>query len=218
MNQYKKNNFQISNEPIKSKKDDVLGFHSLVKGILDKINSIPLHSPYSILLEGEWGSGKSSCLNLLEEAIYKQNDKNLFLNSVDENYLFLQVVRFNPWNIKDKESIILSFFNTLENSFKWATTKKILKKTVDFSMGFFSDLTDSIILSRIFKAYKKAYLNSKKDIFKQKEKLANRLERSKIKYIVFIDDLDRLDFDELNIILQMIASVCVLPNIIFSTA
>ncbi len=74
--------------------DDVLGFEPYVNAIADFLTNPSTEAPLTLSIEGEWGSGKSSFMLQLEEALRDRNQLT---------------VKFNPWR-HDKEDALWAAF------------------------------------------------------------------------------------------------------------
>ena len=87
-----------SDKPISREEDDLLGRHPLAYRIADMINNLGDDYKDSVVIgiEGEWGSGKSSFINLMLNKV-RPEKKNL-------------VIEFNPWNFSDRNKLIEDFF------------------------------------------------------------------------------------------------------------
>jgi predicted KAP-like P-loop ATPase len=89
-------------QPINSYKEDLLGRHSFGKALAKAILSYNLDDSLSVGLYGEWGSGKTSLINMiLEEVKSISSNKDPF------------IINFNPWNFSDQNQLIQQFFNEL---------------------------------------------------------------------------------------------------------
>ncbi len=92
----------FSDQPIDQLDDDVfardVAVDSLIKSVF--FPGYTKNKPTTVGLVGPWGIGKSSLLNLLEERISKVSPSSI-------------VVRFNPWLVSDRASILSNFFGVL---------------------------------------------------------------------------------------------------------
>ena len=70
--------------PITKSSEDTLNRSSFAKNLAKTISQYSLQSSFTIGLYGEWGSGKTSLVNMVLE----------FAEEMDENTIIL---RFNPW-------------------------------------------------------------------------------------------------------------------------
>lgn len=81
---------------IKESKDDKLNRTEFAKRLVASVNSWKEEESIVIGLYGEWGTGKTSVLNLMQEGLNKKQ------NTI--------IVPFNPWYFKDEEQLILLIF------------------------------------------------------------------------------------------------------------
>ena len=92
----------IYDKPIETEKDDFLGrkrfSQHLGKALLDWKEKESL----VIAIYGEWGSGKSSVINLASENIEKSDQKNK-----------PTIIEFNPWIFSEENSLGEHFFNEI---------------------------------------------------------------------------------------------------------
>jgi len=88
-----------SDQPIRSKREDRFNRALFAQRVADTTATRSDPSSIVIGLYGPWGGGKSSTLNLMEEAL---NDHS---NVV--------VVRFNPWLYGSEDRLVHGFFDTL---------------------------------------------------------------------------------------------------------
>ena len=97
----KKINDLNSDKPISREEDDLLGRHPLAYRIADMINNLGDDYKDSVVIgiEGEWGAGKTSFINLILNKV-RPNEKNL-------------VIEFNPWNFSNQNELIKDFFNSI---------------------------------------------------------------------------------------------------------
>ena len=81
-----------------SKEEDLLAHSQLATRIADKINDRGDDYENSIVIgiEGAWGAGKSSFINLILNKVHP-NKKNL-------------IIEFNPWNFSDRNYLIYQLF------------------------------------------------------------------------------------------------------------
>lgn len=164
-------------------------------------------------IEGEWGSGKSSTLAMIEKLLKK-----------DESTL---IVHFNPWLIGEKDALLRHFLSQLASAIKLndhsGAAKKAAKEIKAYSKAFdlvkfipgaepWATIIKSVInatgdLSESIAEYKtpsiEAYRNSVKEAL-------HRLERP---IAIFIDDIDRLFPSEVFEMVRIIKAVGDLPYV-----
>jgi predicted KAP-like P-loop ATPase len=207
--------------PIKERTEDKLGFRELAKNLSTLVLDDGSRSGLVFGIEGEWGSGKSSILNLLAQELSETQSI---------------VVSFAPWQVGDSNSLIANFFDELSASIeKNADRLGIEAKTKDgikSALNGFGTMATGI--GGLFKmagglgiplikelgqaaefAGKKATKMGATTLSQQKEILQNVLSGLDFPIIVTIDDLDRLEPTEVAEIMRLVKAVGDLPNIIY---
>lgn len=215
----------ITNElPIKSKDDDLLNYYPFaekIKEIIQGYSSNP--APLTIGIYGKWGTGKTSLLNLVERHIELfQKDK--------KDKLFIKF-HYNPWVYQSKEEMLFDFFNTLSRKLIYSENE-YLKKAGE-SILKYSRYLESIRLSvsggipklfnagitiepyKILKALGEDIKGEEKSLEEMKRDIDKTLESSNKKIIIFIDDIDRLDKDEIFMLFKLIKTNADFKNLVF---
>jgi len=154
---------------------------------------------YVVGLTGEWGAGKSSVLNLLAE--YLGTLKGVI------------VVNFNPWIFKGHEDLIEGFFNELTSALGKSAKEKVhdLLGVVDryrdaisagASAAFNSVAPGSGLVSTAAIASIPKYRRI--SIADAKRALEERLAALNLAVVVLIDELDRVEDDEVRSVARLI--------------
>lgn len=91
--------------PLTNPGDDKLGRDALCKALAEMIERFSADESITIGLFGPWGCGKSSMLSLIQYHLEHDN-----------NARSSRVIRFNPWQIVDREQLQIAFFNQLRLS------------------------------------------------------------------------------------------------------
>lgn len=179
--------------------EDSLGYKIYSKLISDKINNSISKQSFAICINGKWGSGKTSFLNLLRNNL--KNEENI-------------IIDFNPWRSSNPKLIIKNFFEIFYEGLKphhYNLSHLLLK----YSNKLIS-LSDTPS-SRILKSFSSLVINQETtdeiqdEINKSIEKINKRL-------IVFIDDLDRLDKNEIIETIRLIRNTANFKNTFFIVA
>ena len=173
-----------SDKPILKKEDDRFNRYKFAKRIAETISNRENENGLVLGLYGVWGEGKSSVLNMIEGVLEKDKD--------------IIIIKFNPWRFKNEDILILNFLKNLSETLDYQLNN-LKEKIGEFIKKYGS--VGSVInldLSKIGE--------SLSDI--QLEELKNRvndfLKQSNKKIIVIIDDIDRLDKNELFAIFKLI--------------
>ncbi|MFL0152537.1 P-loop NTPase fold protein, partial [Tenacibaculum maritimum] len=100
-------NHQLLDTHIKSEKQDTLNRSQKAKRVYKEIQELKSEeTSISIGIVGEWGTGKTSFLEMIKEQFQINKSKDYIL------------IDFNPWLNISLNSILQDFFNTLEKSLK----------------------------------------------------------------------------------------------------
>ena len=91
--------------PITKFEDDTLNRGSFAQSLAKVLLQYSHSSSFSIGLYGEWGSGKTSLLNMVL-GIVEKSDKNIV------------ILRFNPWLCSDSKQLTNQFFKQMATAIK----------------------------------------------------------------------------------------------------
>ncbi|OCK50628.1 hypothetical protein BA768_19560 [Chryseobacterium sp. CBo1] len=183
-NNYQNDKFYDDN-PIINSDNDILGRKTKAIQIARLVKNNKSKSSIAIGIVGKWGDGKSSFMNLIEENL--KEDKRFI------------IVQFNSWLNISVKSIIQDFFNTVEKEIAPHSLdiSKELKKYASNVLSVNKNTTTETLLNAINLMPE----NSLSDDFDNLNHLLNRLNK---KVIVFFDDLDRLQPNEVFEVLKLI--------------
>lgn len=203
--------------PIDKEEEDLFSRVDYVNSIIEHIKTNWSKECKIIGLNGAWGAGKTSVLNLLEEKLYSQH------------HFFTQ--QYNPWRYSNEAVMIAELFRkihegaksdeSLGNSLKDLAENIskyqeiiILASTasspINPAFAFFLRIIDSI--AGFFSKRKSVSIEDIKDkINKILVKLVRPL-------IVFVDDVDRLDNNEIRQLFKILKLTADFNNLIYIVA
>lgn len=197
-------------------KRDVESFIQQIKGY---IGSYEAKYSLTIGLEGDWGSGKSSLLNMLEHEL---------VEGVIEVDKIPIVVRFNPWYYTDTSCLISQFFNSISEqiSHKKNLSANIRKaaRHIANAFGTLSEITANVhplagtllnIGSKTLQFASQDTGDKSTSLEAQRDVIIKQLDKLTVPIIVLIDDLDRLQPQEIKQMLQAIRALGDLPKMIY---
>lgn len=122
----------INDEPITNPSKDLYHYDSLAYEIARCISAADAsNSSFTISINGIWGSGKTSLINLIENCIDKESDNNLSAPTF---------VRFNPWHFESQEQLLTGFFQLLKEALLGRTDwlKDTERKTLGETLSRYS--------------------------------------------------------------------------------
>jgi len=210
--------------PIESSEFDHLGRALFACSLGEAIMSYYQTESVVLALYGPWGSGKTSLINIAIEHI-------LDFSSKWEKSKQPIVMRFNPWMFSNQNQLITQFFRQLKATLGKADTAQLSKEvgeTIEDYASFFEPLKYvpslgtqlagriAIPVGRGLGGFlKKRGERKAADLEASKKDLHKILRGFERKLIIIIDDIDRLNKEEIRQIFQLVKSIADFPNIIY---
>lgn len=204
-------------EPIATEKADKFGRADFAKGLAEALIKVPNNESFTVGLHGAWGSGKTSIIKLAEEYIATKHKDDVI------------VIPFNPWLFTSAEGLHTAFFGTLAQYLGARLSTK--KERVFDELRAYGELTGAVgsavsvvvpfagtakLVSPLFnKFFNKKSGSSVDDI---KDRVNKILLESNKRIIVVIDDIDRLDSDEIHLVFKLVKNVAHFNNISYLLA
>ena len=200
--------------PITKYEDDILNRGSFAKSLAQVLQQYSLSCSFSIGLYGEWGSGKTSLLNMVLEIVEKADDN-------------IVILRFNPWLCSDSKQLTTQFFKQMSTAIK--LKKTIASKTWELIdqyadvfeaaslipvVGTFLSIGSKVLTKRAKKQIEQP-ANDLQDI---KNKIIEKMREEDLKIIVSIDDIDRLSEEEIIAVFQLVKALADFPKTIYILA
>lgn len=208
-----------SDSPIKDLDEDYLQQEKFVNHLKSVITDYNSQDSLTIQLRGEWGSGKSSVLNMLKNSLEEDSEKGPL------------VMYFNPWNFSTKNELIKSFFKELSVIFKENMGDEEFSKLNDYLnliMSSVVSLTPLFGADSFFSIIANIFSNiliwiskrsvDEKNLVDVKNKLNSLLIKNNRKIVVMVDDIDRLTNIEIEQVFQLTKSIADFPNMIYILA
>lgn len=152
---------------------------------------------YAIVVYGSWGSGKTVFLNYLEERLREKHE---------------EVLVFNPWNCLGTKSIIVDFFSLLSD---------VLKKydsSLEKPIIQYSKLLESLDAPKILSFMSEQVFGRQEGISELKSHIIDSLSKNQKLVYVLIDDLDRMEAEEILSVVRLIRNTANFPYLKFIVA
>jgi len=91
----------VSDRPLTPDDPDPLNFKNIVAGLSGLLRNRDTSLPFSVAVNGKWGSGKSSLMNLLQHDLRASG---------------LRTVWFNAWHHEDEPNLLASLLNAVRDA------------------------------------------------------------------------------------------------------
>ncbi len=194
----------LPDNPIENKDQDQLKRYPLATKVAEMVSAFKGKESFVIGVEGKWGSGKTSFINLVLGQ----------LNKDDVVYL-----TFNPWNFSDEASLLRDFFIKFSEAVEKITGKKTGKRMKEYA-GKLSEVDLGISYEGFsFNPLKLLrYWSPDTSLEAIRKELDGALAKIEKKIVVVIDDIDRLDKKETKLILKLVKLTADFPKTIFILA
>jgi hypothetical protein len=202
--------------PIQESKDDRLSRAPFIQRLTNALidSSAGRSTGIVIGITGQWGAGKSSILNLLRTHIAQQ-------------YPDAVVISFDPWLISGRNDLISQFLAELLKALqpRPGVVDKA-KGIADVIADYGDTLAPALNLVHPGIAFAgnagtkglRALTKTDKSLAGLKRKLEDMLAKTERPIIVLIDELDRVEDDEIRSVAQLVRSVADFPSISYVLA
>lgn len=196
--------------PIARPEEDKHSFNTLAKSIATGISEQVSPNGFVIAITGSWGSGKSSMINLIRHHLE---------NSEKEDNL--KIFDFKCWWFRGPEALTVAFFQELHANL--GQSSDIKDKLLDFGKAFLPlavNIGGSLLGlhgEKLEEAISKFFADDE-NVEKLHKDLSGALKDAKKRYLVIIDDIDRLAPDDALLMFRFVKSVGQLPNVCYLLA
>ena len=198
-----------ADHPIERHEQDRLGRASLAEAIAEQVRAIPAEHGFTIVLHGEWGSGKTSLLNMVAETL--ENDKDV-----------ATVLRFNPWLFGSAADLVTLFFREVSAQMgegKADELKEVAKALVGLgqTLAPLSPATGTTWVAGLAAGLVGQWAKAP-SLRQKRDRLRKALKRTDSRIVVLIDDIDRLEQNETQDLIRLVRLTSDLPNLVFLLA
>ena len=205
----------FNDSPIERREEDLYGVTSFSEALAKSILNIKDPIGTTIALNGAWGSGKSSTVNLIRAELSEAKDSHLI------------VTEFKCWWYRGEEALALAFLQQLNSVLGEQfgdKTRKLVRKLGRGILQAGPVIGPAIALTPVgwlsglvgglFDVAKRLFPDEEplETVFRELSKV---LEAENRRFLVIIDDMDRLSSEEALAIFRLIKSVGRLPNVMY---
>lgn len=203
-----------SDKPIEKIKEDFLYRKPFCEDIYNALRNYNKNESLVIAVSGEWGYGKTSILNMIEDLSDPKKEI---------------IIRFNPWLVSNRKQLISDFLTELSLKLEKIDKNKEIKnlgkslKAYSKALKPLSLIPAANVLAKFIEqairetgeALESYGEFKEEDILTLKKEINDYIRKYPKKIIVMIDDIDRLADDEIKEIFTLIRSISDFENIIY---
>mgnify|MGYP001307182578 CR=1 FL=1 len=202
----------VVDEPNPGENDDTLSIDRHAQALTEYIKYCD--TPMTIGIQGEWGSGKTSLLYSIREAIGQDNFAQIWINSWEHSLLLTP------------EEALLKIINHIINEMIKESGQQENKSVREAAKGIMkgalrvgASLTLGNKGSEVVEEFLDEESNAIKQLRKQLEDLAEYIiQHGKKKIIVYVDDLDRIEPRNAVQILELLKNIFSISHCVFVLA
>ena len=215
-------NYSVCDTPVSKEINDKFGFKKLASQIATAIVRNTEDEGTVIAINGKWGSGKSSLINLIEEKIHQPSVM------IESRPVF--VSRFNCWWIRGEESLISEFFRQMYSTLAVTSNQNKLELVAEMGSKFLlssapllGTLSNFVIpgsgkIAENFSSFLGDSLKQTKNLDDMHSELCKMLRDNDERYLIIIDDIDRMFKREILYMFKLIKTVGHLPKFTYLIA
>lgn len=186
-----------TDQPISRSDQDRFGRWAFAQRVADTLAEREDPSSLVIALYGPWGDGKTSALHLMAEAL--------------EKHEHVVLVRFNPWYFESEEQLIRGLFGTIAETLGKSLPNR--REEVGRILHRYGAL---LSIASVGLAGGAVQLNpgsgveglgkalSTVEVDELKQRLEKLLRESGRRVVIMVDDIDRLDRDEIHVVFKLV--------------
>lgn len=205
----------FNDSPIERREDDRYGIEGFADALTTSLLGLSDPIGSTIAITGPWGSGKSSAVNLIRAELLARKDERL------------AIFDFKCWWYRGEEAIALAFLQELNAAL--STTLGDKAKGLVPEIGRHVLQAGPVLGSAVAMAtsagwgalvaggasFAKRFFPDKAPLEKTFRKLSKALAEQPKRFLIIIDDIDRLAPDEALAIFRLVKSIGRLPNVMY---
>lgn len=209
-----------SDIPITQPTQDAYGVDNFAQALAKSISRANAAEGLVFAIYGAWGSGKSSACNLVLHHLKPEIDAGR-----------IGTVTFNPWWFSGSEALTVAFFQELSVAIGKSVsdkTREVLARlgtrlsSASPLIGGLASLLGlagpAAALTKDGSKFLGDLMKMERTVEQQHDEVAKALRDQTKKFLIVIDDIDRLGTDEALQIFRLVKSVGRLPNVIYLLA
>lgn len=208
-----------NDQPIETPCDDRFGVDPFARALATSFLRMKSPQGAVIGLNGPWGSGKSSAVNLCKHHLGK---------AVESNELV--IINFACWWFRGEDALALAFFRELYAGLGPSLGDKVKKQLPKLGarllragalVGKAAEAAGAGIVGGIAEKgmeWAASLIEQDESVESLHSELSETLQKQGKRFLIIIDDIDRLSPDEALLIFRLVKSVGRLPNVMYLLA
>ena len=176
-----------SDAPVKTPEEDKFSRWPFAERVAKVIANRKDPSSIIIGLYGTWGDGKTSVLNFIETAL-EENDH-------------VVCIRFNPWRYGSEEQLLERFFFDIANAIDAAivTSGEKIRQFLDKVVVPIGEASGSKAIGEGISKFLTG-----PNLIQLRERIETALETAEKRVVIFVDDIDRLEKEEIHATFRLV--------------
>jgi predicted KAP-like P-loop ATPase len=186
----------LADSPLTNPKDDRLGFAPFAENLAKSILKIETDECIVFALFGPWGSGKTTCMYFIRYYINRRSEENRPI-----------VIEFNPWWFSGRGELLKQFLREFLSTLGKEKKYKKIAASIGNLLGAASVIPYAQNAAELLKL-----LAKEESIVKLKNEIRKTLPKSNNRFLIIIDDIDRLTPEEIRSLLCVIKAIADFPR------
>jgi KAP family P-loop domain len=195
--------------PIESPDQDAIGRVGFARQIQLEIESARRDEGLVVAVTGEWGSGKTSVINLALRPL--------------EQHVGYRVIHFNPWLFSGTPQLVEHFFAELRAQLGASGNTRL--KDIGEALERYGSTIDPLRFvpgvekaAALGRSLGRALKGSTQSVERQRSQLNGLLSRHDELLVIVVDDIDRLRDEEVADVMRLVRLVADFPNTVYVLA
>ncbi len=192
----------MNDNPIRGRSDDLLNRADKASWFAESLLATDNDRGVVAAIYGDWGSGKTSFLNLVEEHFQKEDSA--------------VILKFNPWLFSSAAQLVPLFFSEVGKQLPRPDYKKLSEQYTRLGAAFsllvapgpWELQTIGATLTVIGMLFRRNNVS----IEKHRDNIVEQLKRERMPFVVIVDDIDRLDREDAREVFKLVRLIGDFPN------
>jgi len=197
-----------ADRPVAVPEDDAYGYYPFAKSLAEAIRKTPSPAGVVMAVNGPWGSGKSSLLNLIKHDLRQGAEAQPV------------IIEFNPWWFKGRDQLAGQLLTQFHKAL--IGESGVLRDAGNMLANYASAISKAVTystsipwLDTLLTPFFKLLGRKPIDVPKVKAKISKTLEKSDRRVLIIIDDIDRLTPQEMLEVFKVVKALGDFPNVLY---